>query len=215
MERGKFITFEGGEGAGKSTQVTLLKQRLEATGVTVICTREPGGFPEGDMIRSIFLEGESDRWHPASEALLMYAARKEHVIKVIEPALSNGTWVISDRFADSTMAYQGYARGLGQKFVAELHRLTLGSFEPDITFILDLTAEACLARVAMRGGGDDRMERQGKEFHEALRSAFLEIAKASPERCYVINGGASEQNVADDIWSRMTPAISEEGHVSN
>ncbi len=209
MGRGKFITFEGGEGTGKSTQIEHLRAALIAAGVSVKTTREPGGFPEGDMIRNIFLEGDANRWDPVSEALLMFASRKEHVVKIIEPSLAQGTWVISDRFSDSTMAYQGYARGLGTQFVADLHQLTLGNFEPDLTLVLDLNVEDSLARMKASGGGHDRMERQGREFHDQLRAAFRAIASENASRCRVIDASHSEDEIAAAVWVHVSALIDE------
>lgn len=209
MGRGKFITFEGGEGTGKSTQIEHLRAALVAAGVAVKTTREPGGSPEGDMIRNLFLEGDANRWDPISEALLMFASRKEHVVKVIEPSLAQGTWVISDRFSDSTMAYQGYARGLGAQFVTDLHQLTLGNFEPDLTLVLDLDVETSLARMKARGGGHDRMERQGREFHDMLRAAYQTIASENAQRCRVIDASHSEDQIAAEVWVHVSALVEE------
>ncbi len=187
MTRGRFITIEGGEGAGKSTQSTLLITALEQAGITALATREPGGSPGAEAIRRLLLEGEGERWDAAAEALLVVAARRDHVAKLIEPSLARGTWVVSDRFADSTLAYQGYGRGLPLCDIAMLHRFALGGFAPDLTLILDLPVEIGLARAAGRRAAADRFERLDPAFHERLRQGFHEIATAEPERCVLID----------------------------
>src|SRR5205809_3277586 len=163
--RGRFISIEGGEGAGKSTQVGLLAAALGRAGIPVQATREPGGSPGGEAIRRLLLEGERERWDAISEALLLVAARRDHVTRVIAPAVAQGVWVVSDRFADSTMAYQGYGRGLGLQDLATLHRFALGDFAPDLTVILDLPVEIGLTRAAARAAAD-RFESLDREFHE-------------------------------------------------
>jgi dTMP kinase len=195
MGRGRFITFEGGEGAGKSTQVRLLVAAFERAGVPARATREPGGSPGGEAIRRLLLEGEGERWQPISEALLLVAARHDHVARVITPALAQGIWVVSDRFADSTLAYQGYGRGLPLADLAALHRFALGAFAPDLTVLLDLPVETGLARVASRPGGGDRFERLGRDFHERLRRGFREIAEADSGRCVLIDAVPEAQAV--------------------
>ncbi len=187
MPRGTFITFEGGEGGGKSTQIRLLAEALAGAGASVVTTREPGGAPSAEQIRSLLVSGAVDRWQPMTEALLNYAARAEHVAKTVEPALQQGDWVLSDRFADSTVAYQGYGHGLDLGQLSVLHRIVLGDFKPDLTFILDLPVEEGLRRAIGRGDGEDRYERMDKDFHNRLRKGFLDIAKKEPERCMVID----------------------------
>jgi len=201
MDRGKFITFEGGEGAGKSTQARLLRTALEARGKTVVITREPGGSPGAEEIRKLVVEGEPDRWTPLSETLLFLAARADHVAKVIEPALSGGRWVISDRFSDSTYVYQGVARGLGTETVAHLHQAAFGSFAPDLTLVLDLDPSVGLKRAETRkSGAEDRFERFDGSFHERLRKAFRDIAVANQSRCALIDAGRAPEDVAADVW---------------
>ncbi len=193
--QGKFITFEGGEGAGKSTQVRLLARALEAKGLDVVETREPGGSPGAEEIRRLLVSGSVGRWEPLSEALLHYAARREHLAARILPALARGQWVISDRFADSTMAYQGYGQGLDRGLIAELHRLVVGDFAPDLTVILDLPVEQGLRRAGQRDGDDGaetRYERMDRAVHDRLREGFLEIARLAPERCTVIDATGDE-----------------------
>ncbi len=196
--RGKFITFEGGEGAGKSTQVSLLARALEEKGLEVVETREPGGSPGAEEIRALLVSGAVGRWEPMTEALLHYAARREHLAKRVRPALAQGQWVISDRFADSTMAYQGYGQGLDRGLIADLHRLVVGDFAPDLTLILDLPVEQGLRRAARRdgdGGAETRYERMDRAVHERLRAGFLEIARLAPERCAVIDATGDEKAV--------------------
>ena len=201
MDRGKFITFEGGEGAGKSTQARLLRTALEARGKTVVITREPGGSPGAEEIRKLVVEGEPERWTPLSETLLFLAARADHVAKVIEPALSAGRWVISDRFSDSTYVYQGVARGLGTETVARLHQAAFGSFAPDLTLVLDLDPSVGLKRAETRkSGAENRFERFDGAFHERLRKAFRDIAAANQRRCVLIDGNRAPEDVAVDVW---------------
>lgn len=206
MPGGKFITFEGGEGSGKSTQVKRLCTSLADRGIDVIATREPGGTTGAEEIRSLLVSGEPGRWQPFTEALLHSAARSEHVSTLIRPALGAGQWVVSDRFADSTLAYQGYAQELGREAIERLTHLTVGEFAPDLTLILDLSPEIGLERAMARGQGasgpaEDRYEQMGTAFHQTLREAFLDIAKGEPARCAVIDAAASEDQVAADIWA--------------
>lgn len=188
---GKFITLEGGEGGGKTTQIKLLSGALKEAGIDPVVTREPGGAPAAEVIRRLLVEGDVARWQPMTETLLHYAARLEHIYDVIEPALTMGRWVISDRFADSTVAYQGYGHDLGRETINKVHELVLGSFQPDLTIILDIPVQDGLARAGIRegaeGSGEDRYERMGSEFHQRLRDGFLDIARRNPERCCLID----------------------------
>ncbi len=199
--RGFFLTFEGGEGVGKTTQLRLLAQRLERAGIAHLSTREPGGTPGAEAIRKLLVAGAVDRWQPMTEALLHQAARSEHVASAIRPALQSGRWVICDRFVDSTLAYQGAGQGLGADLVHRLHDLTLGGLMPELTFVLDLPPGAGLERADRRQTirGEDRYERMDMTFHENLRGAFLEIAARAPERCVVIDASREEAKVAEDI----------------
>jgi dTMP kinase len=201
--RGRFITIEGGEGAGKSTQILRLVAALEQTGLSVLRTREPGGAPGAEDIRNLLVAGAPGRWLPTTEALLHFAARYEHVERRIKPALTKGIWVVSDRFFDSTMAYQGYGHRLGPDFVRRLRRLTLGSFRPDLTIILDVPPEIGLSRAGNRGGMEDRYERMDLAFHRRLRSGFATIARNEPRRCVVVSARASEEQV----WKRLRQAV--------
>lgn len=202
---GTFVTFEGGEGAGKSTQARLLADRLRSLGRDIVLTREPGGVPQGEALRELLLSGDRDRWSAMSEALMMYAARVEHWRLKIQPALVRGAWVLCDRFADSSMAYQGYAGALGREKVLNLHRLTMGGVEPDVTFILDVSAEAGLARAASRvaaaGETATRFERKDASYHARLASAFREIAAANPDRCVLLAADGAQADVATQIWT--------------
>ena len=195
VPRGRFITIEGGEGAGKTTQVGLLVAALERARIRVRATREPGGSPGGEAIRRLLLNGDGDRWDAVGEALLLVAARSDHVARLIEPSIAQGIWVVSDRFADSTLAYQGYGRGLALEDLTTLHRFALGSFTPDLTVILDLPAEVGLARVAARARVGDRFERLDRAFHERLRQGFRQIAVGSGGRCVLIDGSSDPQTV--------------------
>jgi dTMP kinase len=211
--RGRFITLEGGEGAGKSVQAKRLEERLAAFGLAGVRTREPGGSPGAEALREAILSGFGAEFSPAGQALLFAAARLDHLEKTILPALARGTWVISDRFADSTRAYQGAAGNLPPEFIASLERLVVGANRPDLTLILDLDPEVGLKRANKRREGRgpaDRFESEGLSFHRTLRRAFLDIAAAEPRRCALIDADRSEEDVAAAIWStvetRLDPA---------
>jgi len=202
MARGRFITLEGGEGTGKSTQVARLVASLKARGLAAVATREPGGSEGAEQIRRLLVQGATDRWEPLTEILLHYAARREHVSKTVEPALAAGTWVVSDRFADSTMAYQGYAQGAGRTAVERIDRAVLSGFAPDLTIVLDLPVSRGLARAKSRGG-DDRYERMGEAFHAHLRDAFVDIARREPARCVVVDADTD----VDTVERRVLGAV--------
>jgi dTMP kinase len=193
---GRFITLEGGEGAGKSTQIARLADWLKARGREVVATREPGGSPGAEMIRKLLVEGPAERWDGATEALLHYAARRDHLRSTIWPALKRGAWVISDRFADSTRAYQGYGHELDLTMLDRLHDVAIGSFQPDLTLILDLPIATGLARAAARRGTETRYERLPRDFHERVHDGFLEIAKSEPGRCAVIDASRDIDTIA-------------------
>ncbi len=206
--RGVFISVEGADGSGKSTQLRRLADHLRARGHEVILTREPGGGGEGaETLRQLLLNGPSDRWSPMAEALLMYAARAEHLDKLIRPALAAGKTVVTDRFADSTMAYQGVAGGLGKARVAALHKAVVGDDDPDITIILDLPAAVGLARAAKRRGAESRFEAKGEDYQSKVRGAFLEIAQANPLRCRVIDATPDEESVARAVAKAVDAAL--------
>lgn len=195
MERGQFITFEGGEGAGKSTQLKLLAEALGRAGIEVMTTREPGGSAGAEAIRALLVTGETDRWDAQTEALLHTAARRDHLVKTVWPALQRGVWVVCDRFVDSTLAYQGYGHGLSRDFIAGLTKLVIGDFRPDLTVVLDLAVEEGLRRAGGRGGAEDRYERMGTSFHQRLRQGFLEIARNNADRCVVIDASSDLDGV--------------------
>ncbi|UKJ72665.1 dTMP kinase [Azospirillum brasilense] len=204
MTRGRFITLEGGEGAGKTTQIRLLADALIGWGKRVVLTREPGGSPGAEEIRGLLVSGETGRWGPVTEALLHTAARRDHLERTVWPALEAGHWVICDRFFDSTMAYQGYGLGLGRDLIATLQSTALGDFRPDLTLILDLPVEDGLARAAARRGGEDRYERMDVAFHHRLRDGFLDIAAREPERCVVVDAGHPVEAVQAAILDTVT-----------
>ena len=203
-KRGQFITFEGGEGAGKTTQAKMLCHALEGAGVTTILTREPGGTKGAEAIRDLVLSGASDRWSGMTELLLMYAARNDHIEKIIKPALARGVWVISDRFTDSSMAYQGYARGLGAASVEKVHKAVMNGFEPDITILFDIDPVMAQGRVESRGEDLSRFDAESLEFHNMLRSAFLDIANTNKERISVIDADETRQSVHTQILFAIT-----------
>ena len=204
MTRGRFITLEGGEGAGKSTQIRLLADALIACRRKDVLTREPGGSPGAEEIRGLLVSGETGRWGPVTEALLHTAARRDHLERTVWPALEAGHWVICDRFFDSTMAYQGYGLGLGRELIATLQGAALGDFRPDLTLILDLPVEDGLARAAARRGGEDRYERMDIAFHHRLRDGFLDIAAREPERCAIIDAAHPVETVQAAIMDCVT-----------
>ena len=203
MLRGRFISFEGGEGAGKSTQARRLVDGLRARGLEVVATREPGGSPGGEAIRELLVNGPPDRWSAITETLLMYAARRDHLERVISPALDRGAWVVCDRFYDSTRAYQGAGGGAPSDMIVALEAAVVGEVKPDLTLILDMPVAAGLARAAGRGQGEARFEAKGAEFHERLRVAFLEIARREPERCVVLAADVGIVALAAEIWAAV------------
>jgi dTMP kinase len=185
--RGRFITLEGGEGAGKSTQIGLLAAFLRGQGKEVVTSREPGGSPGAEMIRKLLVEGPADAWDGPTEALLMFAARRDHLVRTVWPALEQGAWVICDRFADSTRAYQGHGHGFPLDRIESLYKVAVGDFAPDLTLILDLPVDVGLARAAARRGVETRFEGLGRSFHERVRAGFHAIASAEPKRCALID----------------------------
>ncbi len=207
MAQGRFISFEGGEGAGKSTQLKRLVARIEADGREAVATREPGGSPGAESIRDLVLKGSADRWSPVTETLLMYAARRDHLERVIRPALGRGAWVVCDRFADSTRAYQGAAGGTNPALIAALEVHILEDARPDLTLIFDLPVAIGLARAQARAGAEMRFESKGLGFHERLRESFLAIAKMEPERCVVIDATGSPDEVEARVWAMVTDRL--------
>jgi len=210
--RGRFITFEGGEGTGKSTHAGLLADRLKALGIGVVRTREPGGSPGAEVIRHVLLSGVAKPLGVEAEALLFAAARADHVNSTIEPALARGDWVICDRFVDSTRVYQGSLGHLDPNFLRALERVTVGDLKPDLTFILDVPADVGLARASKRRGDNDadRFEAESLAFHEELREAYRLLVVSEPGRCVVIDATEPKSVVGDRIWktvqARLDPA---------
>ena len=198
MSVGRFITFEGIDGSGKSTQARMLHASLQERGVQSVLTREPGGSAGAEEIRRLLVEGDPDRWSPETEILLFTAARRDHLEKTIRPALNGGTIVISDRFADSTRVYQGATRGDLRKLVDRLHYEVIGT-EPDLTFVIDMPPEQALKRGLARESGEDRFEDMGLEFQKKLRDGFRNLAKEYPQRCHLINGARDIDAVAADV----------------
>jgi dTMP kinase len=199
----RFISFEGGEGAGKSTQVQLLAARLRAQGETVLITREPGGTPGAEAIRALLVTGEADRWDALSELYLLNAARRDHVQRVIDPALDRGETVLCDRYVDSTRVYQGAVKGLADELICTLHEQATGNLWPDITLLLDLPAEIGLERASARHGQENRFEGEGLRFHQHLREGFQALAAADPARIRTIDASASVEDVATRIWQQI------------
>jgi dTMP kinase len=203
VAQGRFITLEGGEGAGKSTQARRLADRLTARGHQVVVTREPGGSPGAESIRELLVTGLTDRWSPVTETLLMYAARRDHIERTIAPALAAGAWVVSDRFADSTRAYQGAGGGAPASLIQTLERHVLGETRPDLTLILDLPVEVGLARAMARTHAETRFEAKGAAFHQRLREGFLAIARVEADRCVVIDASQPVDKVDAAIWAAV------------
>lgn len=205
MTPGRFITFEGGEGGGKSTQARLLAAHLSAQGIPVLLTREPGGSAGAEAIRRLLLEGQG--FDPVAEAMLHFAARREHLVATIRPALAAGMWVISDRFADSTRAYQCHGQGVPGEVYRRLADLALEGFAPDLTVILDIGPEAGMARAMARGAVADRYERLDAGFHARVRAGFLAIAAAEPSRCVVLDATRPLDDVADAVRTALTDRL--------
>lgn len=197
-----FISFEGIDGSGKSTQARLLADRLRALGHETVLTREPGGSDGAEQIRALLVEGGQERWSPETELLLFNAARRDHVERLIRPALDRGAWVVSDRFADSSRVYQGVARDGNRQLVEALHCLVIG-IEPDLTFLIDMDPAAALARSKARGGAEDRFESLGLEFQQRLRAGFLALAREYPDRIRVIDGEGPEDAVAARVLAAL------------
>ncbi len=208
--RGHFITFEGGEGSGKSTHAATLAQRLKASGIDIVLTREPGGSPGAEIIRHILLSGIAKPLGAETETILFAAARDDHMRSTILPALEAGQWVICDRFIDSTRVYQGILGKVDGKLIRGLERVTVGAAMPELTFILDVPATIGLARAKTRrgAGAADRFEAESVEYHEHLRQAYLALAKLEPKRCVVIDGRAPRDVVADRIWAAVNQRLS-------
>ena len=203
--RGRFISFEGGEGSGKSTQIKKLAERLEASKLRAIVTREPGGSPGAEVIRHLLLSGMGKLLGPDAETLLFAAARDDHVRTVIQPALNQGTWVLCDRFSDSTRVYQGRVGNVAPSLLNAMERVTIGDLKPDLTIILDVPVEIGLKRAAARRGNaaPDRFESEDIKFHQKLRDGYREIAAAEPKRCVLIDASADPNTVAAGVWAAL------------
>src|ERR1700742_2711731 len=208
--RGKFISFEGGEGSGKSTQIKLLADRLAAAKLRAIVTREPGGSPGAEVIRHLILSGMGRLLGPDAETLLFAAARDDHVRTVIQPALNQGTWVLCDRFSDSTRVYQGMVGNVAPGLLNAMERVTIGDLKPDLTIILDIPVEVGLKRAAARRGdaAPDRFQSEDIKFHQNLREAYREIAAAEPARCVLIDANADANTVASSVWAALRERFS-------
>ena len=204
---GRFISFEGGEGAGKSTQLRLLAERLRGKGVEVVTTREPGGTEGADAIRELILTGAAERWGVRADALLMNAARADHVERLVRPSLARGAWVVCDRYADSTLVYQGVGGGLAERELRGLHKVATGDLWPDLTLILDIPETDGLARAISRPGRELRFESKGAPFHATVREGFRSRAAAEPDRCKLIDAGGRVEVVADRIWAAVEPIL--------
>jgi dTMP kinase len=203
--RGRFITFEGGEGTGKSTHAAMVAARLRAFGLGVHLTREPGGSPGAEAIRHVLLSGAAKPLGPEAEALLFAAARDDHLTQVIRPALERGVWVVCDRFADSTRIYQGIAGEVDPRVIQAMERIVVAGTKPDLTLILDVPAEQALQRAAKRRGAGsvDRFEQETLQFHEKLRDGFLLLAASEPDRCVLIDATQPKAEVAEQIWGEV------------
>lgn len=212
---GRFITFEGGEGVGKSTQVRRLAARLNDAGFSIVRTREPGGTPKAEAIRSFILQGSPESWGAGAEAVLFAAARLDHVNELIAPSLAEGKWVICDRFSDSTRAYQGLTGGVDSSLIDSLEELAINGQQPDLTIVLDMDPDIAFERVRQRAidegmpGAADRFEKEDREFHRRLRDNFLAIAEANPERCVVLSADSDEDALAEVIWTIVKARFSE------
>lgn len=212
---GLFISFEGGEGSGKSTQIRRLEKWFRDNGRDVVVTREPGGSPGAEEIRNLLLTGDPGRWDAVTEALLMFASRRDHVERTIRPALADGKVVLCDRFADSSVAYQGYGHGLGADYIRNLWNLAIGDFKPTLTLIFDLPIEVGLERAGARfanvSAAEDRFERMGLEFHQRLRDGFKEIAITEASRCRIIDANGDVETVTERVIAAVQASIAGQG----
>ena len=214
--RGLFITFEGGEGCGKTTQIQKLADRIKSIMLTpFVVTREPGGAPSAELIRGLLVNGDAEKWRPATEGLLMSAARHEHVEQIIRPALAQNKLVMSDRFVDSTIVYQGIVGGVARNDIDAMNHIACGDIYPDVTIILDIDSQIGLARAKSRGASEDRFEAKGLAYHEKVRAGFLDIAADDPSRCVVINANRTPDDIADDIWQVVRPHLQAHGLIDD
>ena len=199
----QFITFEGGEGSGKSSQINILKSKLIDKGIDVVCTREPGGTPSAEILRELVTTGEVNKWEPMTEALLMFASRYEHTKNLIIPSLENGKWVLCDRFYHSTYAYQGLGHGLGLEAMEALKKISIGEIEPDLVFFLDIDPMEGIKRTMGRHTNEDRFEKMDISFHTKLRDAFLGFSKTYSENSVVINASQEINKISDIIFEEI------------
>jgi dTMP kinase len=204
----RFITLEGGEGTGKSTQSRRLAAALRERGIESIVTREPGGSPGAEQIRELLVHGEPGRWSALTETLLVFAARVDHIERTIKPALASGKWVISDRFTDSTYAYQGIARGTDRETIRRVQSAAIGDFKPNLTLVLDLPVSVGLERAKARPGNENRFENFDLEFHQKLQQAFVDIARRNGDRCVLLDANGNEDEVAELIWQTVAKRFS-------
>jgi dTMP kinase len=207
VTRGRFITFEGGEGTGKSTQAARLVERLSQQGLDVVRTREPGGSPGAEDIRALVVSGAAERWSARTELLLMYASRSDHLERTIVPALDAGEWVVCDRFADSSRVYQGLAGGVDLDLVSAIERGVVGDHQPDLTLVFDLPFEVGLERAMGRSAAETRFESKGAAFHARLREGFRAVAEANPLRCRLIDASGEPDAVAERVWAAVEPML--------
>ena len=199
----QFITFEGGEGSGKSSQINLLKSKLIDKGIDVVCTREPGGTPSAEILRELVTTGEVNKWEPMTEALIMFASRYEHTKNLIIPSLENGKWVLCDRFYHSTYAYQGLGHGLGLESMEALKKISIGEIEPDLVFFLDIDPMEGIKRTMGRQTNEDRFEKMDISFHNKLRNAFLSFSKTYSDNSVVINASQEINKISDIIFEEI------------
>ncbi len=214
---GFFITFEGGEGSGKTTQIQRLAENLVLVipAGSLVVTREPGGVPAAESIRDLLVNGDTEKWQPLTEAFLMSAARHEHVEQIIRPALMQNKLVISDRFTDSTIIYQGVVGGVASQQIDAMNKISCGDIAPDLTIILDMNSQTGLARAGSRGVGEDRFEAKGPAFHEKVRAGFIDLAHADTERCVIIDASRSADAIADDVLQLVLARLTAVGMIAH
>jgi dTMP kinase len=214
---GFFITFEGGEGIGKTTQIQRLVESLAQiiSAGSLVITREPGGVPAAESIRDLLVNGDTEKWQPLTEAFLMSAARHEHVEQIIRPALMQNKLVISDRFTDSTIIYQGVVGGVISQHIDAMNKISCGDIAPDLTIILDMDSQTGLARAGSRGVGEDRFEAKGPAFHEKVRAGFIDLAHTDSERCVIIDASRSADAIADDVLQLVLARLTAVGMIAH
>lgn len=214
---GFFITFEGGEGSGKTTQIQRLAESLAKiiSAGSLVITREPGGVPAAESIRDLLVNGDTEKWQPLTEAFLMSAARHDHVEQIIRPALMQNKLVISDRFTDSTIIYQGIVGGVARQHIDAMNKISCSDIAPDLTIILDMDSQTGLVRAGSRGVGEDRFEAKGPAFHEKVRAGFIDLAHTDPERCVVIDASRSADAIADDVLQLVVARLTAVGMIAH